>query len=296
MAFEISYPPIPIFHVGPLAFSLHGVFAALGFAAGAWLFLRLARDRHPAEQLSSVLTWALVGSLLGARYLTIPAHMGDPTFTLRDALDPFGSFSILGGFAGGVLGGWVRIRMLRLPFLPLLDLAAPGMALGTVVGRLGDLAIVEHLGRATDFALGYAVKSGYDLAPQHDGLECAVEQACGIYHHTALYDLVGAAVLLWVLLRLRDRWRKRYEGQLFAFWMFWYGYQRFLVDFTRIGGENADRMGGPLTWSQWAALAVGLGGMALIFWLEGRTSRIVPEGSGGRAARSSEATGRSPAP
>ena len=30
----ISYPPIPIFEVGPLNLSLHGVFAAVGFVVG----------------------------------------------------------------------------------------------------------------------------------------------------------------------------------------------------------------------------------------------------------------------
>ena len=40
----ISYPPIPLVDVGPLTLSLHGLFAALGFAAGAWLASReLAR-------------------------------------------------------------------------------------------------------------------------------------------------------------------------------------------------------------------------------------------------------------
>ncbi|MDP8959951.1 MAG: prolipoprotein diacylglyceryl transferase [Actinomycetota bacterium] len=278
MYLGISYPPIPIVEVGPLALSLHGVFAALGFAAGAWLLLRLAGESgYPAEKISSVLTWALVGAILGARLFTLPAHVGDPGFRLIDAIGPAGPFSILGGFAGGVIAGGIRVRMLGLPFLALADLAAPGMALGTVVGRLGDLAIVEHLGRATDFFLGYAVRPGYDLAPQHNPLECVGQAVCGTYHHTALYDMLGAALLLWVLWRLRHRWRRRYQGQLFAFWMFWYGYQRFLVDFTRIGGVNADRMAGPLTWSQWSALGIGIGGMVLIWWLEGRTPPVGEE-------------------
>lgn len=275
MSAAISYPPIPIVEVGPLALSLHGVFAAVGFAAGAWLFYRRATGQgFEPDRVSSVITWSLVGAILGARLLTTPAYLGQPGFGLAEAFSPAGSYSILGGFAGGIVAGGVRSRMLGLPFLGLADLAAPGLALGTVVGRIGDLAIVEHLGRETSFLLGYTVRAGYDLAPQHDALECVGRAVCGTYHHTALYDLLGAAVLLWVLLRLESGWKRRYHGQLLGFWLFWYGYQRFLIDFTRIGGVNADRMLGPLTWSQWSALGMGLAGMAAIYFLEGRGRRV----------------------
>ena len=78
-----------------------------------------------------------------------------------------------------------------------MDVAAFGLAIGTVVGRIGDLAIVEHLGGPTRFALGYGIRPGYDVAPQHDRLECVtatVGEFCGIYHHAALYDMLAAAV------------------------------------------------------------------------------------------------------
>ncbi|MYF26346.1 MAG: prolipoprotein diacylglyceryl transferase, partial [Acidimicrobiia bacterium] len=71
----ISYPPIPIFEVGPLRMSLHGLFAGIGFLAGAYYGTRLYRNRgFDAALFQSVLTWALVGSLLGARWLTLPAY------------------------------------------------------------------------------------------------------------------------------------------------------------------------------------------------------------------------------
>ena len=49
-----------------------------------------------------------------------------------------------------------------------MDMATPGLAIGAVVGRVGDLAIVEHLGGQTSFFLGYELKPGYDVSPQHD--------------------------------------------------------------------------------------------------------------------------------
>jgi prolipoprotein diacylglyceryltransferase len=87
----------------------------------------------------------------------------------------------MGGFVGGIVAGLIRIRQVKLPVLPTLDMSAFGLALGTVVGRIGDLAIVEHLGKATSVWWGYGIRPGYDVAPQHDALECAAAEAGEIF-------------------------------------------------------------------------------------------------------------------
>ena len=54
----ISYPPVPLVEVGPLRLSLHGVFAALGFLAGAWIATRDVRRRGlDSAGYQSALTW-----------------------------------------------------------------------------------------------------------------------------------------------------------------------------------------------------------------------------------------------
>ncbi|MDX1691299.1 MAG: prolipoprotein diacylglyceryl transferase [Acidimicrobiia bacterium] len=283
MLASLSYPPVPIFEIGPLQMSLHGLFAGVGFVVGALLMLREARRRgYDEDAITSVLTWALVGAILGARLFTVPAHLGDPGYGFDDVVNPAGFYSIMGGFAGGILVGLARIRMIGMASLPHLDMAAFGLAIGTVVGRIGDIFIVEHLGGPTSFFLGYELKPGYDVAPQHDALEtlCETTGQCGPYHHAALYDLLGAAVLLGVLYLVQSRWagRLRY-GMLFTLWVAWYGFQRFLIDFTRntedffaslptgIGAGGADATLGPFTWSQWSGLALGLLATGVLVWL-----------------------------
>jgi prolipoprotein diacylglyceryltransferase len=261
----ISYPPIPLFEVGPLTMSLHGVFAALGFVAGAIYTTKLLNMRgFSGEAFQSVLTWALVGSLLGARYFTAPAALMDgvPFFT---ALNPVsGNFSIMGGFAGGILVGWWRMRKVGLDRLPTFDSASYGLAIGTIVGRIGDLAIVEHLGSATTMPWGYGIRPGYDVAPMHDALECAAvplgQQFCGVYHHAAMYDMIGAIILFFVLMQVQRRFRLHY-GQLFSFWVIWYGLQRFVLDFLRFGSGDATI--GVFTWNQVSGLAAALLGVVL---------------------------------
>lgn len=268
MLAAISYPPIPIWNLGPLRFSLHGLFAAVGFIAGGWLASRrLGRRGFDVDAYQSVLSWAIVGAIVGARYLTSPAAILDGV-PLADALNPInGSFSIMGGFAGGILTGWWRMRRVGLAPAPTFDASAFGLALGTIVGRIGDLAIVEHLGTATDVAWGYGVKPGYDVAPQHDALECvspAVGQFCGIYHHVAAYDLLGAVVLMGFLYFVVRNAKLRY-GQLFSVWVLWYGLQRFVLDALRV--DSGDRTIGRFTWNQISGLAAGvIIGLGLFLW------------------------------
>ncbi len=270
----ISYPPIPIFEVGPLRLSLHGVFAALGFVAGAWIATKELRKRgFDTVKYQSCLTWGLVGALIGARYLTTPAALMEGVDPLI-ALNPIsGNFSILGGFAGGIIGGVWRMRQLKIPIWPTLDVSAFGLALGTVVGRIGDLAIVEHLGKATTAAWGYGIKPGYDVAPQHDALECvtAADGICGVYHHVAAYDLIGAAILLGVLFYVYRRFKLRY-GQLFWIWAAWYGIQRFALDSLRVG--SGDAQVGTLTWNQISGFLLAAGAIYFLFRFD-RTHTLV---------------------
>jgi prolipoprotein diacylglyceryltransferase len=62
--------------------------------------------------------------------------------------------------------------------------------------------------------------------------------------------------------------------------MMWYGFQRFLIDFTRLDaakdGLIADSVMGPFTGSQWGGLATAAGGVALLA-LFARQKRVTPE-------------------
>lgn len=277
----ISYPPIPIFELGPLNLSFHGLFAAIGFIAGSLLGIREMRRRgYDAVKYQSVLTWGLVGGLIGARYFTVPGQLLDG-MSFLDAMHPLqGNFSIMGGFAGGVILGGVRMKMLELPVLATLDMSAFAMAMGAMVGRIGDLIIVEHLGQATNVPWGYGVKPGYDLAPAHDALQClqaeAVDGLCGVYHHVAFYDMIGAAIAIGVLFFIYRRFKLHY-GQLFFIWVFWYGLQRFILDALRFGEESGDATVGSFTWNQVSGLAVAITGLILFWLMRSRQPIVSPE-------------------
>src|SRR5438046_7943316 len=59
-------------------FSPHGVFIAIGFATGAWLFGRLAGRRGiSVDAVNSIVFWSLIGAIVGARVAYVIAHVSD---------------------------------------------------------------------------------------------------------------------------------------------------------------------------------------------------------------------------
>jgi phosphatidylglycerol:prolipoprotein diacylglycerol transferase len=233
----IAYDPLVRIEVGPLSISPHGIGIALGFLIGARLMLPAAREKGiDEEQIYPLLTLAAIGAIVGARLAYVLNHAGE----YDSPLDVFkvwqGGISLLGGFIGAVFLAGLGMRKRGISFWKLMDASAPGMALGVVVGRVGDIIVGDHLGKPTDLFFGYRCP----------GLDVDTASPCDpgvVVHQTALYDLVLTAILLAVLLWLRRK--PRYDGFLILTFATAYGAQRIFEDFLR---DDVRRLG--LTGSQ----------------------------------------------
>lgn len=246
----ISYNPIVRVHLGPLSISPHGVFIAIGFMVGAWFMLPQSRKRGMSDDvIYPLFTLAAIGSLIGARVAYVVNHITDYASSPLDAIMVWkGGISLLGGFFGAIAFAIPRMRREKLSFWKVMDAAAPGMALGVVIGRTGDLIIADHLGKMTTFFLGYRCPPVNVATGSPCGATDLVSRTPGaIVHQTALYDQLLALVLLCVLVRLRRK--VHFDGFLICVFGLGYGFNRVLEDFLR---EDVRRFG--LTASQWTAL------------------------------------------
>lgn len=245
----LRYDPIVHIELGPLSISPHGIGIAVGFMLGAQLMLRAAKRKGMTEeQIYPLVTRAAIGSFIGARVAYVINHPAQYTDNPLDILRVWeGGISLLGGIAGAILLGLPKIRSQGLSFWKVLDSAVPAMALGISVGRFGDLVIADHLGKPTDFFLGYVCpKAGVDV-----GSPC-MALAGNAVHQPALYDIFSAGLLAILLFRLRRT--ERYDGFLTLVFGAWYGTGRFIEDFFRIDLTH----GTGLTGSQWTSVVVVL--------------------------------------
>jgi phosphatidylglycerol:prolipoprotein diacylglycerol transferase len=253
---EISYSPIVRIDVGPLSVSPHGILTAVGFAFGAWWFLRDARRAGlPEDDLVAILYRAGIGGIVGARLSYVLNHLSSYESPVEWLQVWEGGISLLGGLTGALLVAWWAARRRGVDFWAGLDLAAPWLPLGIAVGRIGDIVIADHLGRTTDVPWGYRCPDVVDVG-RTVGSPCPPGE---VVHLTAAYDLLLSLGIFGIMLLARRRWSHR-RGALGALLVSLYGLNRLVLDVARAD----DRRWG-LTGSQWAglvAMAIGLAGLA----------------------------------
>lgn len=221
----ISYDPLVQIELGPLSISPHGIGIAVGFLIGARLLLPAAKAKGMTEDdVYACLTRAAIGAIVGARLAYAVNHAGDFDSVIEVFKVWEGGISLLGGIFGAIAAAMPVMKKRGMSFWKTMDAAAPGMALGIAVGRIGDLVVGDHLGKVTDFFLGYRCPP--------ESVDTASPCVAGtIVHQTALYDMALTAVLLFVLLRLRRR--THFDGFLIMVFGVWYGTQRIFEDFLR---------------------------------------------------------------
>ena len=232
-----------LLELGPLTVYSYGVMMALGFVAAGWLLGKgLAHQGRDPELASTLVLWAAIGGLLGARILFIldnwSAFLFDPvSFLLTGA-----GFVWHGGLIGGIVGISWCIRHYQLPWLEVMDAVAPAIALGHGTGRIGC-----HLAGDGDWGPPTTLPWGVAYPDAIIGWNYPAEV---LVHPTPLYETAAyfaIATLLW------SRWSVPHRpGSLFWGYLVLAGVARFFLEFFRV---NPPLMG---EFSQAQVISIGL--------------------------------------
>jgi len=238
-----------LFHIGSFAISPFGVMLVFAFLAG---YVQLARGMRAVgvgteDDTSALVVAAGLGGIVGAKvYYAILTHdMG--SLLERSGLVWYGGFLL--GAALVLLVLWRR----HLPAWPMLDAAAPALALGYAIGRIGCLLVGDDYGRPTN--LPWGMKFPVGLPPTTAG---NLREAFGVavppsvaddtllaVHPTQIYEtLAGLAIWgigLWLLRK------KLPAGQAGLTVLALLALERFLVEFLR---AKDDRFLGGFTVAQ----------------------------------------------
>ncbi len=222
-----------IFSVGTFALRWYGMMYVVAFGIVYLLTVyRIKSEKLPFEPalVGDVLTWAMVGVVLGGRLGYILFYgtnflLSDPLGTLSPwSFTPGGCrFSGISGMSyhGGVIGVIVALfaftRSRKKLFFETFDLFIPAIPLGYTFGRIGNFINGELYGRVTESAIGMY----FPLAPTHQ-----------LRHPSQLYEAFFEGIFLFVVLWLL-RWRENNTGSLSALYLFGYGFVRFFIEFFR---------------------------------------------------------------
>jgi phosphatidylglycerol:prolipoprotein diacylglycerol transferase len=202
----------------------YGLLLAIAFLLGIQLFLRRGVRRGlPEEKLSTLSLLLLVLAIVGGRGLYVLTHWSDYT---HDFLGVFriweGGLMLYGGYFLAIAGGILYLRRARIPVWRVGDAAAPSMALGIGLGRIGCFlngccfGLPSHLPWAIKFPPGSYSNFVFPSEPLHP---------------SQLY-LAAAGIGQFALLLALDK-KPRFDGRLFWTYIAIDATFRFLIDFTR---------------------------------------------------------------
>jgi phosphatidylglycerol---prolipoprotein diacylglyceryl transferase len=247
-----------LFSAGSFFLPTYGLLVALGFLAGIWLTATLAKRRGMGvERIINLAVYCALCGLAGAKVLMFVMdfdyygrHPGQ-IFSI-DTLLSAGVY--YGGFIGALLFAYVYMRRQHMPWLKTADVFAPGIALGHAIGRLGCFAAGCCWGSecSRPWAVTFSSQDARDLT----GVPLGVA-----LHPAQLYEAAGTAVIAWVLYRLSLK--PQPDGKILGLYLVLYSTLRLVVEFFRHHDQRFP-FGGPLSWTQWIAVALAVGGIALI--------------------------------
>ena len=291
----MSYIPFPPVSPDVFTLDIFGMTFALrwyalayiaGLMAGWWLIRKALRTPGlwavppmREDQLERLLTWVIVGVILGGRlgyvFFYQPAHyLANPLLILRVWE---GGMSFHGGFLGVVVAGLLFCRLEKISALTTGDLFASVAPIGLGLGRLANFVNAELWGRPTDMPWGVAFPG--DAAQFCPGVLTICARHPSQIYEAALEGLLLGAIVLWAV--WRGGWLAT-PGKVMGTFVAGYGLARFAVEFVRQPDAQFVTEGNPLglAWqihgwglTQGQALSLPMIAVGLWFVLKARSPK-----------------------
>jgi len=232
----INLTPDPIaLQLGPVPIYWYGVAYAVGLAMAYLVLVRQARRFGQDPELigNGIIVIALAALVGGRLYHVIDQwqlYADDP---LRIVLPPYTGLGVYGGIFTGLLAVIWYTRRHRQPFWRWADVVAPGVFVMQAIGRWGNFFNQELYGPPTDLPWGIAIDCEHRV-PAWDCASFPLESTFfqPLFLYESVSGLLGAATLLWLGRRYRDRLR---PGDLALIFFIWYATVRLLIEPFRTG-------------------------------------------------------------
>jgi phosphatidylglycerol---prolipoprotein diacylglyceryl transferase len=254
------YPTL--IRIGSFEITTFGLLMFLAFVAGGWILARQFRRYGLDEELAStIVMFGAIGGIIGAKvYYAI---------LFRDWHLLFDRAGLV--WYGGLIGGFIACSIVvirrKAPYFTVTDAAAPAMAIGYAIGRLGCFMVGDDYGRPTDAWFGVAFPKGAPPTTARSLREFGVNIDPSIsdttvlrVHPTQIYESLSALVMFGILMWMAKR--RHGAGTLFAAFLIMLGIERFFVEMVR---AKDDRFFGPLTVAQIISIVLVVAGTWLFF-------------------------------
>lgn len=248
---KISFPGLGIeefsineiaLQIGSIAIRWYAVFICIGILLGYFYAIRRGKrsEGFTEDDIINLVLFVVPVSIIGARLLYVTT--ADDFFKGRSWTAVFeiwnGGLAIYGAIIFGALTILVFSKVTRLNVYKLLDCFAPAVMIGQIIGRWGNFMNGE--------AYGYS--SNVDKLPWRMTVDGVVTHPTFLYE--SIWNVIGFIILNIVYKK------KKYDGQIFAYYAIWYGSGRAMIELLRTDSLMGDKK--LMSWFGAASVIIGV--------------------------------------
>ena len=272
----ISFPGLGIkpFHIDRVAFSVFGrdvawygiiicVGIILAVSYSAWRAKK--SEGIKSDDVIDIALFLVIFGVIGARlyyvifeykryFVTGKGFLTNLKETFSNIIGIWnGGLAIYGALIAGFVTILVVCRVKKIPFVKMLDVASPACMLGQLIGRWGNFVNIEAYGTSTTLPW----RMGIHEPNFANSAEMNVWRSDEYVHPTFLYESLWN-LLGFIIANILYK-KKKFDGQIFYFYIAWYGFGRMLIE----GLRTDSLMLGPIRISQLVGFVTFVVGCAL---------------------------------
>ena len=255
---------------------MYGIVMAVAFLTAVFYASRKApRLGIKSDDVFSLVLWVLPLAIVGCRIYFVISEWDRYKDNLVDIFKIWeGGIAMYGGTIAGAITIIVWSKCKKIPFGATLDMGGSALILGQVIGRWANFVNREAFGYETDvFCRMGLTQPGKETVYVHP-----------TFLYESLWNLVGFLIINFYWYKKDHR---KYDGQIFAFYVLWYGTGRAMVE-----GLRTDSLYIPGTSIRTSQLVAACSAAAaLIFLLVNARRSHRPTFAAVKAAAAAEAAG-----
>ena len=234
---NISFPGIGIdqFSVNKVAFEIplfggievrwYGLIITAGILlAMLYCYFRSKEEGIKLDDLLDMAIYTVIFGILGARLYYVLFTL-DEYNNIYEAIAIWeGGLAIYGAIIAGALTILVICKIKKIVLAKALDMAAPAVMIGQILGRWGNFFNGEaHGGEVLESEFFYFIRMGLSHG---EGAKIV-----SYYHPTFLYESLWNLVGFIIINALYKK--KKFDGQIVLMYVTWYGFGRMLIEGLR---------------------------------------------------------------
>jgi phosphatidylglycerol:prolipoprotein diacylglycerol transferase len=249
--FEIPRIDLGAWTLGPIPIRMYGLMIGIGFILAITLAShRAKKEGINPDRILDMGVYLLLAAIIGSRLLYVLTAWHE---FARNPLEVFaiwkGGLVFYGGLLAAVPTGIWYVRKHSLPVWKTADILAPSIALGHAFGRLGCFFAGCCYGAPCNGPVCITFTNAQSLAPLGVPL-----------FPTQLMESAGEFTIFGLLLLLVRF--KRFDGQIFGFYLIFYAVLRFVIEFFRGDVARGVYFGGLISTSQIIAILIAVAAIA----------------------------------